>query len=701
MDVKQYLKAIWGKKEILGYWLIAGVVIAIAAYFIQKPVYLVVSKWFVQKAKSESMFAGASMGSQGGSFAKLAGSFLGGDATNQTEIDAAILQSPDILKEIVKRADLKNQNGELIHINQFKKNFEVKVDKDLPFLILKYYSDNPQEAYNVIKIAEEVFIDKNTTAEAKKAELNRQFLENQVVTAVDDADISAISLKNYEKQAKVVDIDIEAKAQQERLLELENEKATYEANLHSLTTKVADLKRKLALHSPMEAIERSTIGNDSEIISLKTQLSNKTNQLIAYQVKYTDTHHAVKETREEIDNLKKEIEKRQKSLIGKSIPTDKLEDATGVKSVLMDQYVSLSTEQQAVRSRINAINNTLAQYGQTLSVLPSKKFNLTTLEFENEFQKKRLETLKLSLESAKINEAFAKNTISIIKLDETDPPTPERPMKPKYPNIFLNLGIGIFAGLLLGYFNIIIIESLDNKIRNQEQLENLTDAIYLGSINAGAGTDLPQRLFTLHQPNSTNSEEYSKLRTNLKYLKVDIPCKMISLLHNGSAESSAVALTNLAISCAKVGHSVLIVESNLREPLLKKVLAVPKSEKGLTDVLVDNVSDYEQAIINLNDIPNLDFIAAGQLPPNPPDLLDSNKMSQFFDYIQSEYDFVFFNTPDFLEYADALILANKLNANILLAESGVTNIHDFMNMQKALNKNNVLATGTLMLLTEA
>lgn len=687
MELNKYFKPILEHKKIILGWIIAGLIIAITAAFIQKPVYVTKAKWFIQKASSGSVLSGMGKSSEGSMLANAAGLLLGGSSDGSAGIDAAILQSPEIVSAIIEEANIKNKDGSFISVGTFRKRFKVEIDKKFPFIIIEYASNDANESYNVLVIAEEVFKKKNITAEAKKAKLNREFLEKQVDSAEFSSVESADSLRSYEKSAKVVNIEEEAKQQQSRLLQLENDMAEYKAKLASISTKTGDLKRKLGVSTINLAIEKSTIGNDVDITTLKDKLLSKNTELIALKVKYTDKHHAIIERQEEIEHLKNEIEKRQKSLIGRSIPADKIEEIKNVKSQMIDNLVDYSTEEVALKSRISAIQDTLKSYNKDLGNLPAKKYNLTRLEFENEFQKSRLESIKQSYETAKINEEFAKNTISIVKLDE-----PIFPEKPTYPNIYLNIIIALVASLACAYANILVLDKLDNKIRSPKFLEEMDNCTYLGEINCKK----------YHKPEdllleNINNEEYINLRTNMKFLNIDDKNKNITFLYPESQMYSSAVLINLASSLAKANNKTLIIEANFREPVLHKILGLNTSDNGLSDYLAGNVASHNEIIQKLDSLNQLSYMPAGILPPNPSDILDSVKMKELINRLSDEYDFVLYNLPAFKEFADSLIVSSNLNANILVANSLTTNTNEFKHMKNTLKKHEITVLGSVLI----
>lgn len=693
MNIKKLKKTLSQKKNILIAWTLAGLLIAILFSVFQAPVYVTSARWYIQKATSDVVLSGMGGSSEGNAFMSTAGALLGGSSTAEASIDAAILQSPEILSEIINRANVVNSKGQKVSVGTFRKNFKVQTDKKAPFISIEYSSQDPQEAYDVVNLAEEVFKEKNVTAEAKKARLNKDFLAQQVMLAELDSDEAAKKLKTYESSSQVVDIEEEAKQQQTRLLTLENDLASYKAQLAGVQTKISDLKRKLNIKSTYQAIEKSTIGTDTDISTLKAELIDKNNQLIALRVRYTDTHHAVRQLKEEIENIKKQIESRSVALIGKNISADRVEEVKSVKSQMIDDLVSYSTEETALKSKVKAIESTLSSYSKDLSVLPRKKFNITTLKFEDDFQKSRLESIKLSYENSKISEAFAKHSISIIKLDE-----PLYPGSPKYPNPYLYIPAGILLGLLLGYGNIFLLDTINNKLGNQSDFEDVIQYTFLGMAKVQETEIITDSFIALSNTNNDVIEQYRQLRTNLKFLNVDQGKKNISLIHAEASDKASIMLANLAAVISQAGSKTLIVDANYRNSCLNNLLKINTPKKGLSDCLTTDTIDLNTAVMNVNTskLPNLDYLPAGQIPPNPSDFLDSEKMKSLISLCENKYDYVLYNLPSFKDYADALIVSSFLNSNILLGCLNETNLNDLNNLQKTLKKQNIKVIGSVI-----
>jgi len=164
-------------------------------------------------------------------------------------------------------------------------------------------------------------------------------------------------------------------------------------------------------------------------------------------------------------------------------------------------------------------------------------------------------------------------------------------------------------------------------------------------------------------PNSRLAESYRSIRTALLLSSADDPVKAVAVTSALPGEGKTVSVANLAITLAQSGKTVLIVDADLRKPRQHRLFKV-KNTYGLTTYLTDSVEVGK--VVKSTEIPNLFLINAGPLPPNPAELLGSEKMTRFIRMMRDECDFMLFDMPPMLEISDALIVGAKIDGVILV-----------------------------------
>ncbi len=155
--------------------------------------------------------------------------------------------------------------------------------------------------------------------------------------------------------------------------------------------------------------------------------------------------------------------------------------------------------------------------------------------------------------------------------------------------------------------------------------------------------DLSRRLITVGDPLSSASEAYRTLRTNLFYAVADVPPRVIMLTSHASAEGKSTTCANLGVVLAQAEKSTLMVDCDLRRPVLHKIFGL-RNLKGVVNVLVGECSLEE----GMQDVPlqnNLKALTVGPIPPNPAELLSSGRFAEFVDRARQQFDYVLLDAP--------------------------------------------------------
>lgn len=177
------------------------------------------------------------------------------------------------------------------------------------------------------------------------------------------------------------------------------------------------------------------------------------------------------------------------------------------------------------------------------------------------------------------------------------------------------------------------------------------------------------RLIAKIAPKSPITEQYRTIRTNIQFSAVDTPIRSLIVTSAAPGEGKSTTASNLAVVFAQQGKKVLLVDSDLRKPTLHYTFGVTNTI-GLTNILTRQISLSEG--IRHTDVENLSFISSGPIPPNPAELLGSASMDQLLGDLYEMFDLVIFDVPPILAVADAQVMANQVDASILVISSGIT-----------------------------
>lgn len=174
------------------------------------------------------------------------------------------------------------------------------------------------------------------------------------------------------------------------------------------------------------------------------------------------------------------------------------------------------------------------------------------------------------------------------------------------------------------------------------------------------------RLVVLDDPRSFIAEAYRVLRTNLHYANPDAPLRRVLVASAGAGEGKSTTVANLGVSLAQADRSVLLVDADLRKPVLHSVFR-QKMTPGLSSYLAgDSLLD---AVLLKTSVPNLSVVPSGPVPPNPAELLASRRMREFLDATGERCDLVLLDSPPILAVSDACALAPMVDGVLLVVGS--------------------------------
>ena len=181
--------------------------------------------------------------------------------------------------------------------------------------------------------------------------------------------------------------------------------------------------------------------------------------------------------------------------------------------------------------------------------------------------------------------------------------------------------------------------------------------------------DKERSLLTHQNPKSPIAEQYRTIRTNIQFAAVEEEIRTIMVTSSGPMEGKSTTIANLGVVLAQQGKKVLIADTDLRKPTVHYTFRVMNT-RGLTNVLTRQAELTE--VTTATEVPNLDVLTSGPVPPNPSELLGSKGMDNLIEEALSHYDIILFDCPPVLAVADSQIIANKVQGTVLVISSGTT-----------------------------
>ena len=248
---------------------------------------------------------------------------------------------------------------------------------------------------------------------------------------------------------------------------------------------------------------------------------------------------------------------------------------------------------------------------------------------------------------------------------------PQGPFKPKKTQaLFLGLLGGLAVGLLLAF----VVETIDQSIRTQEDVENKLDQPYLGLVPLSFQKDGSVYQSLLVKGSSLTSEAMRNLRTMIDFTGVSHKAKAILLTSSVQGEGKTYVGSNLAVVFAQLGETVLLIDGDLRRSNIHMTFKLP-NQRGLSDFLAAGQDVGEiAAMLQETDVPNLKVLTGGVRPPNPSELLNTPRLGAVVAWAKANFDRVIVDCTPMFPINDTLLWGRHVPAAVFIVRYGKTRI---------------------------
>lgn len=514
-------------------------------------------------------------------------------------------------------------------VKTVKENLTANVIRNTSIISIGFTHVDPVFAASVANQAATSFIDQGVDKKSATSDLTREFIKEQVIETKKKLEVSEIALVDYAKTAGITLTGENSSLISSNINEINSSLGKIIDNRLELERYVAQMKKDGAATLPQ--------------VFKSTSIQENRNRITELKATYQEKRATLKPGFPEMRRLQSQINQLTKSLNS---------EIRAIGNSVTIQYEQILARENALRLELKKLEIEQGNFQQ-------KNIQYTILKREVDSNRSQYETLIGKLNEASVGADL--KTENAVIIDEAQ--VPESPFTPR---LGLNLAAALALFIMFAGAIIYALELLNNSFAVPDQIEDELKLPVLGIL-----PHLPDHeiVSALENETSAISEAYRTLRSSLQFTGTESSMKSLLVTSSEPSEGKSTTAYKLAKDFANLGKKVLIVDADLRKPRMHRVFKMDAGV-GLSNLLTNVVNpDSIKTIFRQTEHPNITFLSAGTIPPNPADLLISQKMGLTIHYCSKKYDMVIIDSPPVMGLSDAPILSRQVDAVLLVVSS--------------------------------
>lgn len=454
IDLREYFWILWRKKWIL---VVLFVIAVVSAYFVANsmtPIYKTSAMIMLQENDGmQNLFAGEMFG--------------GGNDKISTY--SRMIKTRSFLEQVIKEMDLRNENGDYISASGLNSSITVSSIPGTDLLEIGIEDSNPKKAMAIVNTLINLFEEQNVQMNRASMAGAREFIEKQKEKVEKDLRRAEDQLLTYKNQNNVVIPTEQAKQTLDKLVEVEGLKYKARIELGAIDASVLRVKQELIMQSE-QTISSIVISQNSLIKKYKGQIADLESQLVGLRKIYSSKHPEIIKTESQIQELEIVLSQEVEEEVSTQTKT-----LNPVYQSLQQDLVNLEASRLSNEAKVEGYDELIEEYQMELDELPTKELEVLRLERNAKVTGEIYTMLLTKAEEIKISEAMQTSDIYLV-----DPAyLPENPVKPNKRMLILMSG---FLAILVGVGLILLLEVMNTKVKNAEEIERMLNLPVIGSI---------------------------------------------------------------------------------------------------------------------------------------------------------------------------------------------------------------------------
>lgn len=495
----------------------------------------------------------------------------------------------------------------------------------------------------------DAYIRQNKQQNQEQLESATGYVQHQLATVQGRLNAAREAVKRYKLAHNTVDLQTESVSRVTQVGKIQDDLRADETAARATTAQLAELRADAARMSPVETVPSAIVRPPTVSLMNEELTKLELDRLSAIQ-EYTRQSPEVRSIEGQMAGIRRQIRLAPQTEISGWLRT-----ANPVRLALVQNIATLQGQLEAQQASAGALRAALAQAQAGLSQLPQYEASLGQLMTDLTSQQQTYQLLREKYETLRISQNMSVANAHIL----TPAVTRDTPIRPSRIRNFM---LSVILGLVLATALVMLADRLDNRITSEADVERATQRPALTFVPFFAN---PGKLSLLSDTakNSPLLESYRMLRNNIAFAAVDQPIRSLMLTSSQPNEGKSTSCVNLAVAMAMDGKRVVLIDCDLRRPSQHKLFNL-SNQIGFTNVVAGTTA--LEAALQETVIPGLRVLTSGPIPPNPPELLNSQASQACLEQIMQQVDFMVVDTPPALAISDSQVIATKVDAVLLV-----------------------------------
>jgi len=574
-------------------------------------------------------------------------------AKTQSEIIKSRVLLGKVVDELSMDKDIKGASKRQKAINKLQKRVGVSLIRDTNLIKLVVEDRRSSRSAKIANSLAKFYVEWASEARRKKAKGAYAFLGSQAESVEKELRTLEDALQKLKESRGVLALDEQTKLTVEQLGIFDTDYNKTVSDEQETKARVTDIRQELSKQEEM-VITSTDITTNPIVSALKLKLIDLEIKLTALKSKYTEDNPLVISTKEEVEQIRDKLNQEVAKVFGKEITS-----TNPIRQDLVSGLIRLETNLTALQAKRKALQVIRDGYSKKLTNLSEAELEYTRLLRRIKGKEALYLTLLEKQGEASLTEALENPLIVNVEIIDPAPP----PVNPARPKKVLNTILGIIVGLIAGISGAFLREYWDHSLKTVSQVAKHVNLPILSAIpRMKEKRTVPFRLGT------NIAEAYSSLRTALLKICKEKGIKTILITSANDLEGKSVTSANLALSIGNAKENkVLLVDLNLRKPSLHRFFEL-STYKNLSEILRRRLADMFTGVGE----ENLNIITVGELPEDPARVPASAEMKYFLKEAKSKFDLVLLDSSSLISYTDSTVLAQEVDAVVLVIKSGET-----------------------------